>query len=114
MTDRAPPLRRPVTGNAVIDSAFGDIDDYMRGTLRWVEVPQFDAIYTEPLFVKLDNEPLGLVLVRVRPTTQLTSALIAGGVVPFEWDGVGSRAKILKVSGLTVGTDYRFSFIAVG
>lgn len=113
MNDRAPALRRPVTGDPVIDESFRDLDDYMRGTLRWIEVPQFDAQYTEPFFVKLEQEPIGLVCVRVRPTAQLTAALVAGGVVPFEWDGVGARAKILKVDGLTVGTTYRFNLIAV-
>lgn len=114
MTSFAPPLRRPFTGDQAIDAAMRDIDDFMRGTLRSTSVPEFDATYTEPMYIGLTGEPVGIVCLRVRPVSQLTAALIAGGAVPFEWDGANKRAKVLKVDGLTVGTDYRFNFMAVG
>lgn len=114
MRDRAQALRRPRTDDPALDAAFRDIDDYMRGTLRVVAVPQFDALYTEPFYVSLPAEPLALLCLRVRQVGQLATPLVViGCTVPFEWDGAQSRAKVGQVYGLVVNTEYRFNFATV-
>jgi len=114
--DRAPGIRKSTFEDPGISENMRDVDDYMRGTLRWLRVPRFDALYTEPLYISLEDEPIGVVCVRVRQVLALTTALIAGGVCPFIWDGPQSRVIVQKVSGLTVGTGaaYRFDFAVVG
>lgn len=113
--DRAPALRKNTfEEDRALSENMRDIDDYMRGTLQWLPVPQFDAIYAEPLYIALRQEPIGIVCARVRQVLALETALTAGGVVPFVWDGQGRRAVVSLVPGLTVGTKYRFDFVVVG
>jgi hypothetical protein len=115
-TDRAPGLRRSTFEDPALSENMRDVDDYMRGTLRWLQVPQFDTPYTEPLHLSLEDEPVGVVCVRVRQILALTTPLLAGGVCPFVWDGKQRRVSVSKVPGLTVGTGavYRFDFAVVG
>lgn len=114
--DRAPGLRKHTFEDRAVSEAMHDIDDYVRGTVQWVVVPQFDSLYTEPLHVSLKTEPIGLVCVRVRQVLALEAPLLAGGVVPYVWDGTNRRAAVSRVPGLTVGSgvQYRFDFVAVG
>lgn len=116
MNDRAPGLRQRNFDDPRLSEAMRDIDDYMRGTLQVLRVDQFDALYTEPIYLALDSEPVGIVCVRVRELPALGTALVAGGVCPFEWDGRRMRAVVSKVPGLTTGTGtiYRFDFVTVG
>lgn len=115
--DRAPSLRKSaIETDRAVSENMRDIDDYMRGTVQWIRLEQFDSLYTEPMYISLKQEPVGLVCVRVRQVRALEAPLQAGGVVPFVWDGPGSRAAVSLVPGLTTGTGqkYRFDFVAVG
>lgn len=91
-----------------------DIDAYMRGTRQLIAIPQFDALYTEPMFITCDEEPLGIQCIRVRPVNDLEGGLPAGGVCPFVYEGNFRRARVQSVPGLSTGlTTYRFDFVLV-
>jgi len=116
MTDRAPTIRDKNFPDPRLADAMQVIDRYIRATLQWIPVPEFDALYTEPLAISLEQEPFGVLCARVRQVNALEAPIIAGGICPFKWDGPRRRALVLRVPGMTTGTTtmYRYNFAVVG
>lgn len=112
---RPPSLANSKYADPLVAESMRKLDQYMRGTVQWFQLPPIDNLYTEPMRLAFATQPLGIICVRVRSYPNLSAPLVAGGVVPFEWDGERSNAIVGKVPGLTVGTGtkYRFDFVAV-
>lgn len=116
MTDRAPTIRDKNFDDPRIADALRTLDQYIRATLQWLRVPEFDSLYTEPLPISLAQEPFGVLCARVRQVGALEAPITAGGICPFVWHGPSKRALVLRVPGLTtgLGTTYRYNFAVVG
>lgn len=112
---RPPSLANSKYADPLVAESMRKLDQFMRATVQWFRLPPIDTLYTEPLRLAFPAQPLGIVCVRVRSFPNFSAALVAGGIVPFEWDGEQSNAIVGKVPGLTVGTGtkYRFDFVAV-
>lgn len=101
-------LRRALAEN------FRDQDDAQR-VQPGMYPRQLNAVYTEPFYLGLLDEPrVGILLCRVRnePSDEV---LVSGPTaVFFVWDGVQQRAVIPSMPGLVLGNNYRFNFLVVG
>jgi hypothetical protein len=113
MSALPPTLANSQYSDPLVADSFRRLDQFMRGSVAWTSVPQIESLYTEPLRIAMDQQPIGIICVRVRSFPDLSAPLIAGGVCPFEWDG--KSAIVSKIPGLTVGTGttYRLDFVAV-
>lgn len=81
-----------------------------------LEIKEFDAPYTEPLYLGADSEPKILFCGRIRALTALETPLLTGGLTHFVWEGSKSRLRVNSIDGMTPtpGTLYRFTFLLVG
>lgn len=92
-----------------------DVSDAL-GSLTAFEVKQFDAPYTEPMYVGYDHEPNAIVLGRVRNVKTPETPVTAGSLVHFTWEGTRKRCRINEIHDMTPapGETYRFTFLMVG
>jgi hypothetical protein len=97
-----------------IGTALRDIDAKVSSIPQLKKV-EMDAPYTEPMFVVLDQNPIGgLICTRIRDANNLGQNIaLTGGMVHWQWDG--ARAQIDSIDGMSVGSGsiYRFTFLAV-
>lgn len=79
-----------------------------------LKLVSFQSLYTEPMFLSLNSNPVGIVALRIRQTNSQDTVIGCGCAVEWVWDS--SRAKINHIDGMTVGSGntYSFDFLAVG
>lgn len=93
-----------------------DVQDLATGIGRHIDsqpvrkISEFDALYTEPMYLSLIQNPIGIVCLRVRQVNAPESAVLSGGAVHWAWDGSNSRAKILSIDGMSPGSGLTYTF----
>lgn len=69
---------------------------------------EFNALYTEPMYLALDKNPMGISCVRIRKAQNAEAPVMSGSAVNWVWDS--TRAKITSVDGMSVGSGITFTF----
>jgi hypothetical protein len=89
-----------------------DLDNALKRGMKW-SARKVEALYTEPMWVRLPSAPLAILAGRIQQINgpELPVSL-AGALVHFVWDGPEKGARITKIQGMTSGTTaYRFTFL---
>lgn len=94
--------------------AFRDLDQGNRLAVKLTLLDPFEAVYTEPMFLQLAQQPAGGILcIHIEDALQPEVPASCGTAVHYRWDG--KQAVITSIDGLTTGTrKYRFTFLVVG
>jgi hypothetical protein len=108
-------IRKRLWKNRDLGELARDVDTVI-SKVPWIELVQFDAPYTEPLYVGYDHEPAILWCGRIRNVETMETPLRTGGMVHFTWEGTRKRCRIDSVDGMTPtpGDTYRYTFLMVG
>jgi hypothetical protein len=108
-------LRSRLGSTADIGETKRDADAALSKLVKLVPVEVID-IYTEPMFVKYDHEPKGVIAMRVRNDAALETPILCGSYCSFTWDGSKQRVRVDQIDGLAPGsgTKYRITFLMVG
>ena len=98
-----------------------DLGEFARGVARRFDTEpthkllEFNALYTEPLYLALDRQPVGILCIRIRQTTAPQASVLSGGMVDWVWES--TRAKVTSIDGMSTylasGLLYTFTFEAV-
>jgi hypothetical protein len=98
-----------------------DLGEFARGVAtRFDTQPlrkliEFSALYTEPMYLQLERNPVGILCIRIRQTNAPQASVLSGGMVDWVWES--TRAKVTSIDGmstyLTSGLLYTFTFEAV-
>jgi hypothetical protein len=111
MTD-ALPVRKSTWDESVVNPA--DVGELARdlaakfSNIPLLKLVQFEALYTEPLYVSFDHNPVGIVVMRVRNKLSQEAPVLTGGTPHWVWDG--TRAKINSIDGMSAGSGSTFIF----
>ncbi len=108
-------LRNRLGSTSEIGENQRDADDLL-SRLVPLAIIEVTDIYTEPLFVKYDHEPKGVIAMRVRLDSALESPVLCGSYCSFTWDGTQQRVRVDQIDGLApaTGNKYRITFLMVG
>lgn len=99
--------------------AFRDLDSASRQDVKFRLLTAYEAIYTEPFYLKLDTEPTGGIMC-LRCVDPVTDEPVNCGIgVHFIWDEANKQAAISSIDGLSAGFQsaikrYKFTFLVVG
>lgn len=77
------------------------------------KIVELQALYTEPMYLTLDRNPMGITCLRIRKAANAESPVLSGSMVVWVWDS--TRARITSIDGMSVGSGvtYTFTFEAV-
>lgn len=92
-----------------------DVDDRLTALVP-LALKEFNAQYSEPMYVGLSKKPKGMLLVNVYNALTQEVPQLTGGMVHFVWEGGQKRARINSIDGLTPtpGTTYHFALLLIG
>ena len=77
------------------------------------KIVELNALYTEPMYLALDRNPMGITCLRIRKQANAEAPVLSGSMVSWVWDS--TRARITSIDGMTPssGVTYTFTFEAV-
>lgn len=116
MTTQTPITKTIWDGDAVDPK---DVAELARGLQQRLDgqptrkVVEQNSLYTEPMYLSLDKNPMGITCLRIRKAANAESPVLSGSMVNWVWDS--TRAKITSIDGMSVGSGvaYTFTFEAV-
>jgi hypothetical protein len=102
-------IRARDSRNSEIAELARDVDDVL-DTFLPIRAVKMDTVYTEPLTLASTKEPVH-VLCRAQLSSSDDTAVDAGNV-HWKWDGVA--VQVIDIPNLSVGTQYRMTFMVFG
>jgi hypothetical protein len=111
------PITKTIWDGSTVDPK--DVAELARGIGQRLDgqptrlIVELQALYTEPMYLQLDRNPMGITCLRVRKAANAESPVLSGSMVVWVWDS--TRAKITSIDGMSVGSGvtYTFTFEAV-
>lgn len=75
---------------------------------------EFEALYSEPMWIAFERNPAGVTCLRVRIAKDQEAVVLSGAAVHWVFDGARG-IKVNSIDGMTPGgTSYLFTFEVVG
>lgn len=108
-------VRKRIWGDANQGELARDVDDSLAAIVS-TRIKEFDAQYSEPMYVGLPKKPKGMLLINVYNAVTQEAPLLTGGLVHCVWEGNQKRMRVTSIDGLTPlpGTTYHFTFLVIG